>query len=449
MSSRSDRPKSKETVAHSRSNASRPESPRSPSSLKRVWRFDSPPKASTALAHMHGLVDLQLDELRLKRQAAEAALRQSELEQEKMARELFVGGLPMEMSLSGVIDALNDLLVGLGAAIYPGKPILTGWMGADSQFCFIELRTAEECHNALRLNGFMFKGRALRVGRPKAYKGSLGNQVTASRVEALSGFSEVLALPAPIEDSTTEERLVLCGVREGSKESDIKALLEFFGELAFFCKIDETCYLFEFKKAKNQRALISALPSQTSFGDLAAIRPVDAVSYGYMSFDANCMLQPSARGVPSRALWIRGFNGTSQELIDECENTGGKVKECNSRSAEQIPDNIKSDIFVIFDSVPEAVRIRRRLDGRRFGERKIFVDFFSERKFQEHEFDDPKLNEDIPDDRLVIFEDPVFEILRPLPKIKNGKIISWGISQEPVIVKKPKKMTPEDYEIID
>ena len=117
----------------------------------------------------------------------------------KEFRELFVGNVVgtgcTDIALK---EYLNDAMRKVGLVTGPEDPIISCRM--NQKFSFIELRSIEDCNNALNLNGIPFMGQNLKVSRPAKY---VGPMVAAKTWQQLTGQD---SLPATV--ATTTELVV-------------------------------------------------------------------------------------------------------------------------------------------------------------------------------------------------------------------------------------------------
>jgi len=81
--------------------------------------------------------------------------------------ELYIGNLPDGAREEELLMFLNQEMIAKGLSKGPGNAFTQSRVAG--RFAFAELRSVEETDNALELNGAVFMGGALRVGRPKAY----------------------------------------------------------------------------------------------------------------------------------------------------------------------------------------------------------------------------------------------------------------------------------------
>lgn len=126
---------------------------------------------------------------------------------QKEAKELFVGN----MTATGVSDVvlkdfLNAAMRQVGLTTGPGEAI-TG-VRMNSKFCFLEMRSVQDCDRALNLNGIPFMGSTLKITRPAKYSGpatpcrTWQEMIGQAPPSASSGLS--VSISAPTSDPTTK-----------------------------------------------------------------------------------------------------------------------------------------------------------------------------------------------------------------------------------------------------
>eukprot|EP01065_Artemidia_motanka_P027728 TRINITY_DN32928_c0_g1_i1.p1 TRINITY_DN32928_c0_g1~~TRINITY_DN32928_c0_g1_i1.p1 ORF type:complete len:531 (+),score=162.99 TRINITY_DN32928_c0_g1_i1:58-1593(+) len=108
------------------------------------------------------------------------------VQQKKVARELFIGGLPEgEVSESILIEFLNNVMSQKGL-LKPDSPPGLPVVGArvTGRFAFVEFRDPYECSLALNLCGVPFgNGVQLQLKRPKAYTGPSTSAINWAALE--------------------------------------------------------------------------------------------------------------------------------------------------------------------------------------------------------------------------------------------------------------------------
>ncbi len=423
---------------------------------------------------MHGLTDEAATYRKMKELTAiaDAGAASARAEQLRQAKELYVGNLPPGTTVFGLIDRLNDILVEMGATIMPGKPIVSGWLGGEGQFAFLQLRTPEECNNSLSLNGFNLDGYQLKVGRPKGTTGALTYGPTAPSSGLMHGPATQFSLDdlaglgvvvqPPLDESTKVERLVLVGapLRAGTEiltrmvESEAGGELEKVEEYLEE-RIDRKSLIFEFKDVKSQRTIATRYLAFDRDFPLAIVRPDEAISAGFLNIRDEQFSSWNKRCVPSRIVWMcnfpliqTGLESEFQHEIHETCSAFGKVVSTKILSLKREKVNAalfgpEADITIVvveFDTVQAACKCRRYLKG-------ASVHFLSESAFEAQDFDSFT-----PSEEQGPIMTPTKNAREPCeaPLVRNGKIIS--IQKELIDshkARKKQKPAPEELELID
>ena len=64
-------------------------------------------------------------------------------------------------------------MLSLGVIAEPGNPVISTWISTDTHYAFVEFRNAEEANYGFRLHGMNINGSEIKIGRPKAYDGTM------------------------------------------------------------------------------------------------------------------------------------------------------------------------------------------------------------------------------------------------------------------------------------
>jgi hypothetical protein len=440
---------------------------RSPSDRRRRTRYDSPPKEEALIANLHGLTDEAGTYRKMKEltAVAEAGAASARAEQVRQAKELYVGNLPPGMAVFTLIDRLNDVLVEMGATTMPGKPIVSGWLGGEGQFAFLQVRTVDECNNALSLNGYNLDGFQLKVGRPKGATGALTytapstlthGPATQFSLDEMAGLG--LVVQPPLEESTKVETLVLVGapvhadtgvfirILENESNGEIEKYEEFIAS-----KINRKSIVFEFKDVKHQRVISGKYLAFDRDYPLAVVRQDEAIAAGFINLREEQFTSWTKRPLASRFLWMCNFPDIqtgleaefSREIRETCSTFGTvvsiKVLNVNRDSISVPLLTPEKEIIVAvieFESVSAACLCKRYTKG-------ASVFFLPETSDLEH-FS--------PNEEDALPFTPSEESLEsyPAPLIRNGKIVSVEKSIiEEHKAKRRHKPAPEELEVID
>jgi len=429
------------------------------------------------IASIHGLSDQPVAALRTIRElssAAEATAKSARSDQLRAAKELYIGNIPQGMPIMTVIDKVNTILVDMGATIMPGKPIVSGWLGGEGQFAFVEFRTPEECSNALSLNGYLFEGTPLKVGRPRTTPLAIGDTTSGSShtfagaatqfsLDDLPGLG--IAIYPPIEETGKLEKLVLVGAPIDAVTEDLKKVITQFGPLAgggAAVRVDNlqlksSSLVFEFIDIDHQRKCAHKSPSLRYDRDhrLAVVRVSEAVMRGYISLpDEQFSTNDAVRISPTRILWFVSFPASVKEselkveLNSECSKFG-KVETVDLMHVEKDRIALQEGTpladteliaVVVFEDVHAAIKCRKYMTGA-----KCF--YLNEEAFAASDYS--KFENNMAPYTTDVSESMGVPILTPT--IRDGLIIS--VEKEIIANSKQKKrkekLAPEDLEIID
>eukprot|EP00911_Craspedida_sp_UC1_P000062 UC1_evm1s51 len=85
------------------------------------------------------------------------------------ARRLYIGNIPGSTVSEQLAAFFNDQLAAVGFTTSPGEPVLKATTNLEKFYAFIELRSVEETTNCMALDGIVYCGNPLRIGRPREY----------------------------------------------------------------------------------------------------------------------------------------------------------------------------------------------------------------------------------------------------------------------------------------
>ena len=91
----------------------------------------------------------------------------------KIDRKLYVGNLPPGITQQHLMRIVNEAMLSLGVIKEPGNPVISTWISTDTHYAFIEFRNSEEANLGFRLHGMNINGSEIKIGRPKAYEGTM------------------------------------------------------------------------------------------------------------------------------------------------------------------------------------------------------------------------------------------------------------------------------------
>ena len=71
------------------------------------------------------------------------------------------------------MNIVNEAMLSLNVISEPGNPVISTWISTDTHYAFVEFRNAEEANLGFRLHGMNINGSEIKIGRPKAYEGTM------------------------------------------------------------------------------------------------------------------------------------------------------------------------------------------------------------------------------------------------------------------------------------
>ncbi|CAM9748253.1 unnamed protein product [Chrysoparadoxa australica] len=159
---------------------------------------------------------------------------------DKTLLELFVGNTPQVDATKGVsefvlVQFLNAAMKQAKLNTTEGDPIVG--CRASQKFAFIELRSVEECSNALNLNGIPFMGVMLKIGRPAKYAGP---HVDSKSWQELTG-QPVVVSSQPDPATKIHRELYIGNTTPEMNEAALSAFLSKTMEQMGLSKQDGSC----------------------------------------------------------------------------------------------------------------------------------------------------------------------------------------------------------------
>jgi len=344
------------------------------------------------------------------------------------SREIWVTGFPEEYADAGeredaLEQALNELMLERNLNINEGNPITSLTMSDCKKIAYVEMRTTGEAANGLQLNGVLYEGWTIQAGR---------------RGNTALGHDDDLAVPGAAGASAggkqePPQRLFLANLDPEFTVDEAKELLEVFGDLNFWYSHRENEAapvrpIFEFCSIEDQRIAEKCLNGLRCGKKLLEIMlPEDAIERGIFNLRADEDHLP--RLLPSKAIYVKNVvrpeelendEEYDEILLDiklECEETSeGQIEELviprphkkipgdTAEGDDRVPNEEEDELppvhgvgyaFVLFPSIEAAARTKRSLTGRKFGDNEVQVEYFSETKMAEKDFEDPQPNREV------------------------------------------------------
>jgi len=326
---------------------------------------------------------------------------------DRAGRRIYVGNLPLHVKEMELRDFFNAAMVAAqGPDRKPGDSVLGVFLNLQKRFAFVEFRSALEGTQAMELDGILFRGLSLKLGRPANWNPSAGKKL--GPVPKLNiGNLGIISHHVP----NGPNKLYIGGIPFNLKEAQVRELLETYGPLrALFLSFDPLTdcskgYAFAYYQDDEQvtDAAIQGL-NGIQIGDRTLVvrrqndgqqRTNDSVS-NLMSLES--IVKQEGGITATKTLCLMNMVsaeelGDPEEVADITEDvknectTYGNVKDILvpglNQKGEKLPGAGK--IFVKFDTVEQASACKSALTGRTFGSRTVVVSYYDEEKFDKRE----------------------------------------------------------------
>ena len=99
------------------------------------------------------------------------------------------------------MNIVNEAMLSLGVITEPGNPVISTWISTDTHYAFVEFRNADEANLGFRLHGMNINGSEIKIGRPKAYEGTM----SAIGLQTGTGINQGPEEKDAVDDRKTKE----------------------------------------------------------------------------------------------------------------------------------------------------------------------------------------------------------------------------------------------------
>jgi len=320
---------------------------------------------------------------------------------DRQNRTLYVGNLPLDVKEPEIRDFFNAVMIAAqGPDRKPGASVVGVFLNLKKRFSFVEFRSPIEATQAMDLDGLMFRGLALKMGRPPNY-----NPSRAPKSVPRLNLSRLGIVSNHVPNGPN--KLYIGGIPYNLKEPQVRELLETYGPLrGLFLSFDPVTGLtkgYAFATYENESVTDAAIQGLhgLQIGDRTlVVRRHDAAlnqKSDQGSFDTIikepitaratttlCMLQmvtPDDLRDPEEVADI------TTDIRTECQNfgnvldivipaffPGGKAEAGMGK------------VWVNFSNLEEARACRSALQGRTFADRTVVVSYYDTEKFSRKEF---------------------------------------------------------------
>lgn len=160
----------------------------------------------------------------------------------KIDRKLYVGNLPPGITQQLLMNIINEAMLRLEVITEPGNPVISTWISTDGHYGFVEFRNADEANLGFRLHGMNINGSEIKIGRPRAYEGTI-SAIDANNGNSLNpgaGTGQDDAHGCGDEASKTH-------TKEEEEQAKLEKLMEQYKPVEFF----EVCLPSRFLRIEN------------------------------------------------------------------------------------------------------------------------------------------------------------------------------------------------------
>jgi len=326
---------------------------------------------------------------------------------DRAGRRVYVGNLPLNVKEAELRDFFNAVMVAAqGPSRKPGHSVLGVFLNLPKRFAFVEFRNAIEATQAMDLDGILFRGLALKLGRPANYNASAS--CIAARQAPKLNLSKLGIFSSHVPNGPN--KLYIGGLPYNLKQNQVRELLEAYGPLrGLFLSYDPSTNLskgYAFAYYEDEAVTDAAIEGLggLQIGDrtLAIRRHESCANFNNSNNDMmDNIVKNEVRKVAKESDTIclmqmitlddlrdpEELSDIKNDIEAECSNYG-TVKEIIvpglSPTGNPLPGAKK--VFVQFSTTEEATKCKSALQGRCFAEKTVVVSYYDTERFINRDF---------------------------------------------------------------
>jgi len=322
---------------------------------------------------------------------------------DRASRRIYVGNLPLNVKESEIRDFFNCVMVAAqGPGRKAGDSVLGVFLNLAKRFAFVEFRSAVEATQAMDLDGIMFRGLALKMGRPANYNPSASS--IAARQAPKLNIAKLGILSSHVPNGPN--KLYIGGLPYNLKEPQVRELLETYGPLrGLFLSFDPATNLskgYAFAYYEDESITDAAIEGLNGLqiGDrtLAVRRHESCAQFQKPQQMLNTITKDNKQEATDCICMLQMITtddlNDKDEVLDitadirnECSNFGEVIEiiiPTYGPDAKLMPGAGK--VFVQFRTIEQAGACKKALQGRTFADRTVIVTFFDPVKFKARDF---------------------------------------------------------------
>lgn len=318
---------------------------------------------------------------------------------DRAGRRVYVGNLPLQVKENAIREFFNTVMVAAqGPNRKPGASVLGVFLNLKKRFAFIEFRSAVEATQAMDLDGIMFQGLSLKMGRPANYNASAAS--IASRHAPKLNLSKLGIVSSHVPNGPN--KLYIGGLPYNLDEKQVRELLETYGSLrGLFLSFDPVTGLskgYAFAYYEDEAVTDAAIEGLNAIqiGDkiLQVRRHESCQKYESLAMKTD-MIEVSGNEVQPTECIVLMQMITSNDLNDpeELEDIKADIRsECGNYGTviDLVIPNLNQPgagkVYLKYSSVSEAQVAKNALQGRSFGDSTVICTFYDVEKFNKKQF---------------------------------------------------------------
>merc|ERR1719203_223728 len=323
---------------------------------------------------------------------------------DRAGRRVYVGNVPLDCKEKELRDFFNAVMIAAqGPTRKPGNAVLGVFLNLPKRFAFVEFRSATEATQAMDLDGIMFRGLNLKMGRPANYNANASS--AAARMAPKLNLSKLGIISTHVPNGPN--KLYVGGIPYNLRIEQVRELLETYGPLRGLWLSNDPVtgmskgYAFAYyeDEAVTNAAIDGLSGLQIGEKRMQVKRHESCAQYqGNGSNELNVIGDVETKATETKTLCLLQMVVESElqdpdevldiknDIINECSNYGKVVDVVIPTFVNGKAEPGMGKVYVRFEKLEEAGACRIALQGRTFADRTVVVSFFDDGKFLDRNF---------------------------------------------------------------
>eukprot|EP00298_Acanthocystis_sp_HF-20_P001111 c11508_g1_i1.p1 GENE.c11508_g1_i1~~c11508_g1_i1.p1 ORF type:complete len:435 (-),score=136.32 c11508_g1_i1:27-1331(-) len=255
-------------------------------------------------------------------------------------------------------------------------------------FGFVDFAKQTSAEEALKLNGFQWKGRQLKIAPPNQ-----NTTTTTITPPSRTSYTQLELIPIPF-------RVVIKNVNCFLNETHLESIFKHFGEIKS-CTIDKEYLsgngIIEFGTYDAAEEAIKYMNNYELAEKKIRLswESPESIAVYAANKSAEDLRQKWDSSKPTRCLLLRNMverdevdDQLGKEILEECEQLGkvDRIVIYSETQSDRETNDSNTKIFVFFEDISGSARAQLKLNSRWFAGRKVRAEYFSEKKFLAGDF---------------------------------------------------------------